>query len=117
MTRDEALKILRKDSLSNLMEYYSSEELQDAIDTIVSQPSIPTIKGWIARDDSGRLGLYDQKPTRKTELGAFSGIAHSWVIGDTWIGRFSLDRIVKTPFPELKWEDEPIEVELQIKRI
>ena len=41
MTKEEALKILRKDSLSNLVDYYSSEELQDAIDTIVSQPSLP----------------------------------------------------------------------------
>ena len=42
MTKEEALKILRKDSLSNLVDYYSSEELQDAIDTIVSQPSLPS---------------------------------------------------------------------------
>lgn len=42
MTKEEALKILRKDLLSNLVDYYSSEELQDAIDTIVSQPSLPS---------------------------------------------------------------------------
>lgn len=42
MTKEEALKILRKDSLSNLVGYYSSEELQDAIDAIVSQPSLPS---------------------------------------------------------------------------
>lgn len=42
MTKEEALKILRKDLLSNLANYYSSEELQDAIDTIVSQPFLPS---------------------------------------------------------------------------
>lgn len=42
MTKEEALKILRKDLLSNLVNYYSSEELQDAIDTIVSKPSLPS---------------------------------------------------------------------------
>ena len=42
MTKEEALKILRKDLLSNLVDYYSSEELQDAIDTIVSHPSLPS---------------------------------------------------------------------------
>ena len=81
------------------------------------QPSLPTIKGWIARDDADRLGLYDQKPTRKTELGDFSGIVHSWVIGDTWIGRFSLDKTAKPLFPNLCWADDPIEVELIIKPI
>lgn len=74
-----------------------------------------TIKGWVARDSEDRLGLYDQKPTRKTELGSFQGIVNSWVIGDTWIGRFSLDQTTKTLFPNLCWMDEPIEVELMIK--
>ena len=80
------------------------------------QPSLPTIKGWIARDDADRLGLYDQKPTRKTEPGVFSGIANSWVIGDTWIGRFSLDQTAKTLFPNLCWKDDPIEVEFSINK-
>ena len=42
MTQEEALKILRKDSLSNLVGYYSSEELQEVIDIVVSQPSLPS---------------------------------------------------------------------------
>ena len=42
MTKEEALKILRKDSLSNLVGYYSSEELQEVIDIVVSRPSLPS---------------------------------------------------------------------------
>lgn len=94
------------------------QEVQELITSLQqAQPSLPIIKGWIARDDADRLGLYDQKPTRKTELGAFSGIVHSWVIGDTWIGRFSLDQTAKTLFPNLCWKNDPIEVELIIKPI
>ena len=81
------------------------------------QLELPTIKGWIARDDADRLGLYDQKPTRKTELGAFSGIVHPWAIGDTWIGRFSLDQAAKPLFPNLCWTDDPMEVEIMFKPI
>jgi len=81
------------------------------------QPELPTIKGWIARDDLDRLGLYDQKPTRKTKLGAFSGIVHPWEIGDTWIGRFSLDQAAKPLFPNLCWTDDPMEVEIMFKPI
>lgn len=95
--------------------------LQQAIGIVESlqqeQLELPTIKGWIARDDADRLGLYDQKPTRKTELGAFSGTVHSWVIGDTWIGRFSLDQTARTLFPNLCWTDDPMEVELMFKPI
>ena len=71
----------------------------------------PKIKGWVARDESDRLGLYDQKPTRSKDL------SHSWVIGDDWIGRFSLDRTAKTTFSDVTWETEPIEVELTINRV
>ena len=42
MTKEEALKMLRKDSLSNLVNYYSSKEIQDAIDAIVSKPPLPS---------------------------------------------------------------------------
>lgn len=91
------------------------KHLQNIITSL--QQEQPTIKGWIARDDAGRLGLYDQKPTRKTEPGAFSGIVHSWVIGDTWIGRFSLDKTAKPLFPNLCWTNDPTEVELTIKPI
>ncbi len=81
------------------------------------QPELPTIKGWIARDDLDRLGLYDQKPTRKTKLGAFSGVVHPWEIGDTWIGRFSLDQAAKPLFPNLCWTDDPMEVEIMFNPI
>jgi len=92
----EAEKLIAEiERLNSLVPYESkdrhNEGLHDAYKAVKNaitslqqeQPELPTIKGWIARDDAGRLGLYDQKPTRKTELGTFSGTVHSWVIGDT----------------------------------
>ena len=67
--------------------------------------SLPKIKVWVARDSDGCLTLCKVKPQR-------------WE-GDFWIGEggaeyFPLDSQI---FPELTWEDEPIEVELLIRKI
>ena len=66
------------------------------------------LKGWVARDkfDNG-LSMYSvAKPER--ERGFWSNDGHKGA---------SRMFINKEFFPELKWEDEPIEVELIIKRI
>lgn len=53
---------------------------------------------WIARDKTGRLFLYYTKPKRHKT---------GWHIkGDPYL------QLDKSMFPELKWEDEPREVEL-----
>ena len=59
---------------------------------------------WVARDKDGELTLYSNKP-RRCE---FIGWNHeSWDSGnDYWI---ELDSKL---FPDLTWDDEPIEVEL-----
>jgi hypothetical protein len=115
MTREEIIEVISEDKM---IPFIQSEQLAGIVDFVIKnyKPFLPTIKGWIARDEADRLGLYDQKPTRKKELGAFSGgVYSSWVIGDDWIGRFSLDQTAKTLFPNLCWTNEPIEVELIIK--
>ena len=56
-------------------------------------------KLWVARDKNGFLFVYEDKPTRcKNQR--------------EWIGRF-LCSMRNSYFPELKLEDEPIEVELR----
>ena len=56
-------------------------------------------KLWVARDKNGFLFAYEDKPTRcKNQR--------------EWLGRF-LCSMKNSYFPELKWEDEPIEVELR----
>lgn len=61
------------------------------------------IKGWVARDSDGSLTLCKVKPSRY-ENGC-------WVSGEEY---FPLRRAL---FPELSFDDEPIEVELTIKKI
>ena len=68
--------------------------------------ALPTIKGWIARDRYGDLYFYPYyKPKR---------------YGDYWFGstgvflRIASYREIGDYFPSIRWEDEPIEVELPI---
>lgn len=59
---------------------------------------------WLARDGSGDLFLYEEKPQKDFFL---------WKISDS-SEIFLLDKAL---FPEVKWEDEePTEVELIIKQ-
>ena len=56
-------------------------------------------KFWVARDKNGFLFSYGDKPTRCDNQ-------------KEWGGPF-LSSMENSYFPELKWEDEPIEVELR----
>lgn len=58
---------------------------------------------YIARDKNGSLWLYNEKPIRQEE-------EEDWTIAsptDTAVGKLDTNM-----FPELKWEDEPLEVNL-----
>ena len=56
-------------------------------------------KLWVARDKNGFLFAYEGKPARCDNQ-------------KEWIGRF-FSSMKNSYFPELKWEDEPIEIELR----
>ena len=58
-------------------------------------------KLWVARDKRGELFLYKTKPILDCDFGI-------WFSDLDCMGTIS-----KNLFPELKWEDEPIEVELR----
>ena len=58
-------------------------------------------KLWVARDKRGVLFLYKTKPILNFELGM-------WFTDSDCMGT-----ILKSLHPELKWDDEPIEVELR----
>ena len=60
-----------------------------------------TFKLYVARDKSGELFAYYSKPKRECYLGF-------WYSGLNCMGSISGNF-----FPELTWEDEPIEVELR----
>ena len=57
-------------------------------------------KLWLARDWGGILDAYFNKPIRDTVWKEWDSDKVSLIIDDSF-------------FPELKWEDEPIEVELR----
>lgn len=57
-------------------------------------------KIWVARDDNGKLCLYETKPERDYDL-------KIWQAGWFFIG------VLNHLFPDLTWEDEPIEVEIR----
>lgn len=58
-------------------------------------------KLWVARDKDKKLYLYDSKPKRDCDCSAWcSDLSCVCVISNNF-------------FPELKWKDEPIEVELR----
>lgn len=63
------------------------------------------IEGWVARDANGALFLYTAKPIRSLET-------RSWVICE----KENLCIISNSLFPELTWEDEPIEVSITYKK-
>lgn len=59
---------------------------------------------WIARDECGDLFLYEFKPTKRK----IEGTWYDWDDGD----RFGIIQLDKSLFPDLSWDNEPIEVEL-----
>ena len=60
------------------------------------------IKGWVARDKDGCLYCYTSRP---------------WRLDCDWRGNGAIFLKNKENFPDLKWEDEPIEVELIVRKI
>ena len=65
--------------------------------------ALPTIKGWVARDKDGALIIYDSVPQRIEDM-------------EIWNNETSVycASLPKDMLPTLRWEDEPIEVELPI---
>nr|DAG79346.1 MAG TPA: hypothetical protein [Caudoviricetes sp.] len=54
-------------------------------------------KFWVARDKSGKLYLYNEKPEYYNDF-------------KVWFACGIIAKLDNNLFPELKWEDEPIEV-------
>ena len=71
------------------------------------QPQVQKIKGWVVRDSFG-LEFYRRKPYRV--IGEISHWTDKLGPNSEWFLDESL-------FPELKWEDDPIEVELTINKL
>lgn len=59
--------------------------------------------GWVARDEDGNLFMYRTKPERNEVL-------------QVWIGRYADFDLRNSLFPSLTWEDEPLAVEITIRK-
>lgn len=67
---------------------------------------------WIARDKDGQLTLFTNKPHRCTAVGWDN---ESWDVES--MDEFTDMMILNLDlFPNLTWEDEPIEIELTLKK-
>lgn len=67
-----------------------------------------SIKMWVATDEDGDIFIYENKPERD-EQEVFAWYNNS--------GRFEFIEQRFLPFPAPTWEDEPIEVEITIKKV
>lgn len=70
---------------------------------------------WVARDKDGYLSLFTDKPPRRgKDIGFHS---ERWYYDTASISEFT-DSMKLNPklFPDLTWNDEPVEVELVIKK-
>ena len=61
------------------------------------------ITGWVARDRNGEICIYEDYPERISAQ-------------QFWFGQGSNRILDQKSFPDLKWEDEPVEVEATIRR-
>ena len=114
--KDEVRKLMNcRDSRLVDGSYFDFEHLLHFIESLEKeQPEEPKIKGWVARDGEpkfGKLLLFGAKPIRgakrdNTEL--------NWVLSKNIPANFNVWALPNEMFSELKWEDEPIEVELSI---
>lgn len=66
---------------------------------------------WIARNEDGRLNLFDVKPQREA---SFRSKDYIWIIPRGYMNQMMLD---KKSFPEVTFENSPMEVELVLKKI
>lgn len=61
------------------------------------------INGWIARDDDMSLFLYSHEPERV--------MVHAWK--GYWAG-YSITKLDNSLYPDLKWSDNPRQVNLKL---
>ena len=84
-------------------ERYSPSELDFDVD---SEDTV--IQGYVARDEDGRIYLYEDEPKR--ENGKPYGKPSEWVSENI------MTKLSVASFPDLTWESEPTRVEIIIKR-
>lgn len=70
-------------------------------------------KLWVARDKNGWLHLWFREPHRAINFWIAEQIQDGWLEREEFVQ--NKHRLDDNLFPEIKWEDEPVEVGLFIK--
>lgn len=78
------------------------EDGYTAAEQSMTDSEATVIQGWVACDKGGMVRLHYTEPKRTD--------------GGYWQGAFKSSYLPKGKFPSLTWSDEPIELELIIKR-
>lgn len=79
--------------------HHRMDDIQASKDTTDQEQF--TIKMWVARDRTGDLEAYMNEPERGNHV---------------WLNDGEYSHIPRNLFPNLRWEDNPIEVEMTIKQ-
>lgn len=90
---------------SNGREIFNNTEVDDILAWLKKQKEQkPEVKftGWVARDMNGEIWIYGAYPEKDS-------------IKQMWVGSNSMP-LDQRSFPDLKWGDEPVEVEITITR-
>ncbi len=118
MTQREKFELLTEEDIKTIQETIDRlsngsfwVRNSDGFEKMVLDELRKPVTVWIARDADGGLYSYDEKPVRQT-------------FDRMWLKNLNLGYIDYKPsymyleqldpelYPELKWEDEPIEVEI-----
>ena len=67
------------------------------------------MKMWIARDENGSLKLFDKKPLQF--LPSYDRSGYVWTVPRGYVNHITLD---KRLYPEVTFENSPMEVELKL---
>ena len=68
------------------------------------------MKMWIARNEDGRLNLFDVKPQKEA---CFQGKDYIWIVPRGYMNQIMLNEKL---YPEVTFENSPMEVELVLKK-
>lgn len=66
------------------------------------------MKMWIARNEDGRLNLFDVKPQKEA---CFQGKDYIWIVPRGYMNQIMLNEKL---YPEVTFENSPREVELKL---
>ena len=114
--RGDAYNEGRWAELNHMKMFIESMELEEAHQEklrFLAETHAPKIKGWVARDKGAKsCCFYFNKPIRHT-ISWMDEIGETGVYNDDYVFLSDLHLDIE----DLKWEDEPIEVELEIHRV